>query len=173
MPITPLGPGLNCPKSIPWPPRWSTTALNREYLIRTRRRNCRPHLHALQGDGLLSVVIGSWKLTWWTGNRAATCAWVLDIMSSLAHSWEETLGPGPYRTGRRCFARSPSPHPVVTLMGKTLCAGPPRCLPSALAAVPVLPSRSAQRGPPPPKLSPRSPPWRSRTIRRKTSREGS
>jgi hypothetical protein len=89
------------------------------------------------------------------------------------HSWEETLGPGPYSTGRRCFAGSPSPQPVVTLMGKTLCAGPHRCLPSALADVPVLPSRSAPRRPPPPKLSPRSPPWSSRTIRRKKSRKGS
>jgi hypothetical protein len=75
-------------------------------------------------------------------------------MSSLAHSWEEKLVPGPYSTGRRCFARSPSPHPVVTIKGKTLCAGPHRCLPSALAAAPVLPPRSAQRRPPPPKLTP-------------------
>jgi hypothetical protein len=115
--------------------------------------------------------IGSGKLTWWTGNRAATCAWVWDNRSSLAHSWEETLEPGLYSTGRRCFARNTSPHPVVTLQGKNICAGPHRCLPSSLAAAPVLSSRSAQRRPAPTKLSRRSPLWSSRTIRRKTSRE--
>jgi hypothetical protein len=93
MPITPLGPDLNWPKSIPWPPRWSIITLKRKYLDRTRRGNCRPHLNALQGDGLVSVAIGSWKLTWRKGNRAATCAWVWDTMYSLAHSWEETLEP--------------------------------------------------------------------------------
>jgi hypothetical protein len=56
MPITPLGPGLNWPKSIPWPPRWSTTALKRGYLVRTRRRNCRPHLHALQGCSIVNFI---------------------------------------------------------------------------------------------------------------------
>jgi hypothetical protein len=94
MPMNPLVPGLNWPNPIPWPPRWSITALKREYIVRKRRRNYRPHLHSLQGDGLVSEEIRSWKLTWWTGNRAATFSWVWDIMSSLAHSWEGRSSPG-------------------------------------------------------------------------------
>jgi hypothetical protein len=43
--------GFELAQFQPLPPRWSTTALNREYLVRTRRRSCRPHHHALQGGG--------------------------------------------------------------------------------------------------------------------------
>jgi hypothetical protein len=136
-----------------------------EYLVWTWRRTCRPQIYALKGGGLVSVAIGSWKLTWWTGNRAATYAWVWDMTSSLAHSWEGTLEPGPYSTGRRCSARSPSPDPVVIIQGKNLRAGPHQLLPTALAAAPILPSRSVQLRPPPPKPCPNSPPWCCRTSR--------
>jgi hypothetical protein len=103
--------GFDPAQSHPVAAQWSISNLKREYIVRTLLRTFRPHLHAQQEGGIVLVAIGSWKLTWWRGNRAVACAWFWDITSSFSYFWERTLEPGPCSTGRRCSSRSPFPLP--------------------------------------------------------------
>jgi hypothetical protein len=73
----------------------------------------------------------------------------------------------------KVFRKEPFTAPRSSTPGEDFMRGPASMPPFRTSGSPVLTSSSAQRRPPPPRLCPKSPPWSSRTIRRKTSREGS